>query len=397
MKQSPRLTGHTHPAYGDLLGKVEGAAHQEMDSDVELELLARAEHLRVIFRSSWIVLLANASGGATLVGGLWSVAPHHRLLTWFALLVLLSLVRWIQGRRIAGRPIDVVQVGRQEAFLVAGTLTSGLLWGSAALLFFLPDRADLSLFLALILVAMTAASTVLLSFHRYAFPVFATPVVVPLAYQLGLDQGATHTAVTLVIPIYYCLLLLLSRQIYRFSKEAILTSLVRQRHALVDQLTAIPNRRAFEEFLEREWIHGIRSRGPLSLILSDIDAFKTYNDRYGHAVGDTILRSAAGLFLQAARRRTDLAARIGGDEFAIIAPETDRAGVAAIVRGIEQSRQRLAQGTFEAWSFPTFSYGFCTVIPSDSGSVFELFESADAALYEAKLAGRNRMAGCRQP
>jgi diguanylate cyclase (GGDEF)-like protein len=89
-----------------------------------------------------------------------------------------------------------------------------------------------------------------------------------------------------------------------------------------------------------------------------------------------------------------LAARIGGDEFAIIAPETDHAGVFSILQRIQKSRDQLARGTFESWEFPTLSLGFCTVEPSDSGSVFDLFEAADAALYEAKLAGRNRAVGC---
>jgi diguanylate cyclase (GGDEF)-like protein len=367
---------------------------REIESDEELELLARAEHLRVIFKHSLIVLLANLSGGLTLVAGLWPVAPRDQLCAWLAALVLASLARWVTGRRLAGRPPEVSQVRRQETLLVSGTLVSGLLWGSAALLFYLPEEPAYSLFLALILVAMTAAATALLSFHRFAYPVFCTPVVLPLAVRLGMDGGVPHLAIALVIPVYYALLLVMSRQIYRFSSQAILTSLIRERDALVDRLTAVPNRRAFEEFLEREWIRGIRSARPLSLILSDIDEFKGYNDQYGHAVGDAILRSVAGLFLQAARRRTDLAARIGGDEFAIVAPETDRSGVAAIVRGIEQTRLQLAQGTFEAWSFPTLSFGFCTVTPSDSGSVFELFEAADAALYKAKKAGRNRMAEC---
>lgn len=357
-------------------------------------MLARAEHLRVIFRHSLIVLLANVSGGVTLAIGLWSVVPKPALSGWLAVLVLLNLARWIAGRRLAGRPVEVAEVPRLEMLLVSGTFASGVLWGVAALLFYVPHEPGFSLFLALILVAMTAASTVLLSFHRYAYPVFCLPIVIPLAFQLGLDQGPSQTAVLLVIPLYYGLLFILSRQIYGFSNEAILTSLTRQREALVDQLTAIPNRRAFEECLEREWIRGIRSGHPLALILSDIDDFKNYNDSYGHAVGDTILRSVAGLFLQAARRRTDLAARIGGDEFAIIAPETDRAGIARIVQIIEESRDRLAEGTFDAWSFPTLTFGYCAVTPSDERSVFELFEAADAALYEAKQAGRSRAAEC---
>lgn len=367
---------------------------QEVDADAELELLARAEHLRVLFKHTPILFLANASGGVTLAAGLWSVLPRKALATWLAVLMLLNLARWITGHRLVRGAIEATEVRRLETLFVAGTLASGLTWGAAALLFYVPDQPGYGIFLALILVAMTAASTVLLSFHRFAFLVFGTPVIAPLAWRLGFDQGAPQTAVLLVIPIYYSLLFILSRQIYRFSHEAILTSLIRQREALVDQLTAIPNRRAFEEFLEKEWIRGIRSGRPLSLILSDIDDFKIYNDSYGHAVGDAILRAVASLFIQAARRRTDLAARIGGDEFAIIAPETDRAGIAKIVQSIEQSRGRLAEGTFEAWSFPTLSFGFCTVTPSDSGSLFELFEMADAALYEAKLAGRGRSSEC---
>lgn len=362
----------------------------EMNPDVELETLARAEQLRVIFKHGAIVFLANLSGGVTLVAGLWAVAPRHQLLAWLLILVLLSLARWVKGRQLARQPVDPATVGRQDALLVSGTLLSGLVWGSAALLFYLHGQPQYGLFLALILVAMTAASIVLLAFHPYAYLVFCMPVVIPLAIELGLDQGAAQMAIALVMPIYYSLLIILSRQIYQFTHEAIVNSLVRERHALIDQLTAIPNRRAFEEFLEREWIRGIRSGRPLSLILCDVDEFKTYNDRYGHAVGDSILRSVAGLFRQAARRRTDLAARIGGDEFAMIAPETGASGVVTIVRGIEESRDALAQGTFGTWRFPSLSFGVCTVTPSDSASVFELFEAADAALYKAKRAGRGR-------
>jgi diguanylate cyclase (GGDEF)-like protein len=364
------------------------------NSETEFEMLARAEHLRVIFKNSSITLLANLLGGSTLVVGLWSVAPHRQLLGWLAILGIVNFVRWAKGRHFAKGMIDVSEVRLLEILLVSGTLITGLLWGTAAILFYMHEQPEYSMFLALILVAMTAASTTLLSFHRYAFLVFCTPAVIPLIYQLSTDEGVSQTAIALVIPIYYFFLMLLSRQIYKFSNEAIVTSLGRQRDALVDQLTAIPNRRAFEEFLEREWVRGIRTRRPLALIVSDVDEFKTYNDRYGHAVGDAVLRSVAGVFLNAARRRTDLAARIGGDEFAIIAPETDHAGVTSILQRIRQSRDELARGTFEAWEFPTLSLGFCTVEPSDSGSVFELFEAADAALYEAKLAGRNRTAGC---
>ena len=371
-----------------------GTPKYQPDSEVELEVLARAEHLRIIFKNSLIVLLANLSAGVTLTAGLWSAVPRDRLLVWLAVLGLFHGARWIGTRGLPHVSPDVAAVRQQEILLLAVTALSGLLWGSAAILFYVPHEPAAVLFLALILVAMTAAATALLSFHRLAYPAFLAPVIIPLGVQLVVEDGTAQLAIALVIPVYFSLLFILSRQIYRFTHEAIITALIRERHALIDHLTAIANRRAFEEFLEREWSRGVRAKRPLTLIVSDIDDFKAYNDRYGHAVGDAILRAVAGLFRQAARRGTDLAARIGGDEFALLAPETDRFGASRIVLNIERSRDLLAQNTYKAWPFPTLSFGLCTVIPSASGSAFALFEEADAALYEAKAAGRNGAADC---
>jgi diguanylate cyclase (GGDEF)-like protein len=272
--------------------------------------------------------------------------------------------------------------------LLGSTLISGLLWGAAAIWLYVPNQPAFSLFLALILVAMTAASTVLLSFHRSAYPVFCTPVIIPLTVQLIADSGTTHTAIAVVAPIYYSLLFLLSRQIYRYSHDAIINGSVRERHALVDHVTAIPNRRAFDEYFHAEWLRATRNRQPLSLILCDIDGFKQYNDRYGHAVGDAVLRAVAGLCRQAARRRTDLAARIGGDEFAIVAADTGKEGAAGIVRDLQNKRELMARNSYHSWAFPTLSIGCCTATPTHDDDAVSLFEQADAALYQAKAAMR---------
>jgi diguanylate cyclase (GGDEF)-like protein len=357
-------------------------------------VLAKAEHLRVIFKNSPIVLLANLSAGATLTAGLWSAVPHNKLAAWVAVLSLFHGARWVVTRGLPGTPPDLAAVRQQEILLLAATAISGLLWGSAAIVFYVPHDPAAILFLTLILVAMTSGATASLSFHRFAYPTFFAPVVLPLGVQLAVEDGTAQMAVALLIPVHFSLLFILSRQIYRVTHEAIVTALIRERHALVDHLTAIPNRRAFEESLGREWSRGLRTKRPLTLIVADIDDFKAYNDGYGHAVGDAILRAVASLFRQAARRGTDLPARIGGDELGLLAPETDRLGASAIVLNIERSRDRLAQNTYKAWPFPTLSFGLCTVIPSDAGSAFQLFEEADAALYEAKAAGRNRAADC---
>jgi diguanylate cyclase (GGDEF)-like protein len=360
-----------------------------LDSEAELDLLATADHLRVICAHSLIVLIANLSASATLAAGLWSTMPKERLLGWLAVLVPFNLVRWIVSRQLAEKPLETGNVRQREALLLVTTFVSGLLWGSAALLFYRPHQPAANMFLALVLIAMIAASTTLLSFHRFAYPVFGAPIVIPLAIQLGVEDGSAQTAVALAIPVYFSILLILSRQIYQFTHETIVTALVRERHALLDYLTAIPNRRAFEEILAKEWLRGIRTKRPLTLILSDVDDFKRYNDGFGHAVGDSVLRSVASLFRQAARRGTDLAARIGGDEFALLAPETDSSGASVIVANIERNRALVAGDAYKAWPFPTLSFGICTVTPSDSASAFALFEEADAALYKSKAAKKH--------
>ncbi len=93
-----------------------------------------------------------------------------------------------------------------------------------------------------------------------------------------------------------------------------------ERYAYLDPLTGIPNRRGFDEAIEREWRRTQRLPGPISLIIFDIDHFKEYNDRFGHPAGDLRLISVARTIADAARRTGDLAARYGGEEFAILLP-----------------------------------------------------------------------------
>lgn len=183
-------------------------------------------------------------------------------------------------------------------------------------------------------------------------------------------------------------LLLLTRKLNEANREL-------SRLSSVDGLTGIPNRRVFDDTLVREWRRAERRNAPLSLLLLDIDHFKEYNDCYGHQAGDDCLRAVAGSLDRALRRSSDLAARYGGEEFVIVLPETDAEGarnvaenVLEIVRGlgIEHARSPTA-------SRVTISIGVATAIPArdDDSGWKKLLGSADAALYQAKDNGRNRI------
>lgn len=161
-----------------------------------------------------------------------------------------------------------------------------------------------------------------------------------------------------------------------------------QELAITDELTGLHNRRAFHEALDRELRRSKRYQKPLSLIMLDIDGFKGINDTFGHQVGDDVLRSLA-VHLQGAIRETDLLARYGGDEFAVILPET-KAGEAVI------SAERL-KNTIKNYSFKagethhsvTLSIGIADVTNGSTDSRNELINRADSVLYTSKGHGGN--------
>ncbi len=155
-----------------------------------------------------------------------------------------------------------------------------------------------------------------------------------------------------------------------------------------DQLTGIPNRRAFDEALESEWRRGARNGRPISLLMFDIDNFKLYNDRFGHQQGDVALRAVALEIERAARRPGDFAARYGGEEFAIVLSETTSEGAYAAGQAIRRAIRALGIA-FDGRAL-TVSVGCATVVPVENDNADALIAAADAALYAAKAAGRDR-------
>lgn len=163
--------------------------------------------------------------------------------------------------------------------------------------------------------------------------------------------------------------------------------------ALIDSLTEIANRRRYDEALENEWRRCARSNEPLSLAILDVDHFKAYNDRLGHAAGDLVLRSIASTLSGFMRRPGDLAARYGGEEFVLLLPQVDaEAGphIGNEIRAAVEALHLPHPGSPVA-PWVTVSVGGMTLIPSNGTVAPHFFLEADAALYTAKAEGRNRV------
>jgi len=162
--------------------------------------------------------------------------------------------------------------------------------------------------------------------------------------------------------------------------------------AAVDGLTSIANRRTFDERLSEEWHRAARQRTPLSIAMIDLDSFKQYNDLYGHVAGDTCLRSVAQVLTGQLHRPDDMVARLGGEEFAVLLPNTGADGTALMAESIRAAVRDLAVPHMgSSWRFITISIGYASLTPAHGDTQSALIQLADAALYQAKHAGRNRV------
>jgi diguanylate cyclase (GGDEF)-like protein len=162
--------------------------------------------------------------------------------------------------------------------------------------------------------------------------------------------------------------------------------------ASLDGLTGLANRRSLDERFAQEWSRAMRQRSTLALIMVDIDHFKQFNDLYGHHAGDQCLQAVAAALKSEARRIHDLLARFGGEEFALLLPNADLDGAVLLAERLRAAVMELQiEHRGSTLGKLTISLGCASLVP-DSGAESEtLLQLADAALYQAKRSGRNRV------
>lgn len=160
-----------------------------------------------------------------------------------------------------------------------------------------------------------------------------------------------------------------------------------------DSLTGVLNRRGLRQFAHRELLRAQRTGNPFSLALADIDFFKNINDRYGHAAGDEVLKTIADI-IKSNLRETDLVARWGGEEFLILLTDTTVDRAAGILERLRTKIEKTSFSFLESGKSLTVSFGLTVFMPGKS--LETLIEEADAALYEAKRTGRNRVVPWKQ-
>jgi two-component system chemotaxis family response regulator WspR len=166
-----------------------------------------------------------------------------------------------------------------------------------------------------------------------------------------------------------------------------------QRLNNVDGLTGLSNRRYFDEVIDAEWKRCTRAQTSVALLMIDVDNFKQYNDTYGHMAGDEVLKKVSNAVRKSCERATDVAARFGGEEFAVVLPSTDLAGAVHLAEKVRQSIAALAlvHSGSTTGAHLSVSIGVASAVPQRGDSYADVIKTADQALYEAKRSGRNRV------
>ena len=245
-------------------------------------------------------------------------------------------------------------------------------------------------------IAFSAASGETYSFApRHALlTVFLMQVPALVYFLLFLPKLMGVTIVLVVYIVYQALHIRRRAREFRHQMEIEHTLLSSrgeiERLSRMDALTGVANRREYESAFHAHWHHAARSKAKLALLVLDLDDFKRINDSHGHAAGDACLRHVAGLLQQRFRRSSDLVARIGGEEFVVLLPDTDAAEALVIA---EQVRAELADTPclYDTRSITvTASIGAGAMLWERDATPQASFSRIDAACYAAKAQGRNR-------
>ncbi|HEX7848142.1 MAG TPA: diguanylate cyclase [Sphingomonas sp.] len=364
-----------------------------------------------VYSIAFAMIGMDLLGSVMMAGMFWQQGGG----LWLDLWVIVSLgiigARGIGAAAYKSDRFNHIPPRRWAALLVAFAGASGIAWG-AALGLIAATGTDNEVMFA---VCVSLSGLTLSIAHVAYWPVYAAfelPVMIAAALGFLLGDRPGHWPLGAAAAVMTIVLLGTSRRLagqvlqahkLAAANQALVESLGARGKALeqacdalervsrTDPLTGLANRRQRDSRLAEEWERGLRSGGPLAVVAIDVDHFKRFNDKHGHAEGDRCLKAVAEMLMAGVRGPIDLAARHGGEEFMLILPGVDRAGAASIA---ERIRVMVAMCSSDAgFALPekvTISLGVAAIHPAPGRSVHELTIAADAALYRAKMAGRNR-------
>ena len=337
-----------------------------------------------------------------------------QLLYWGLVMLVILVLRMVYIRRII-KLNDWSHTPRyREIIFAVGALATGLLWGGLYFLVIPYLSGFEHSVIAIVLAGVCAGSLVSMAGSRISYYCYMLPALLAIfVKQVSVFQTANIAlAITTIIYIIFLFVVhkinfdslldnmrlvikkeQLNKIIFQVNSQLEKTNKKIRKISLTDELTQIANRHHFKKQLLTDWIHAKRTSTPISLIIIDIDFFKQYNDNYGHLHGDECVKKVAQLIVSSLTRNTDLAARYGGDELAVILFDTDKDGAYKVAKRIKANidNAKIPHGHSKVSDQVTVSMGTSTMIPERHDHYDKLMVLADQALYAAKDKGRNNI------
>lgn len=370
-------------------------ASTDADSEHALAEHIRAERVRFVFIQSALPIVFSPIAAVVLAVSLWNAIDHRRLVWFIAGAVTIGILRIATTLRFRHAEVDEHGIRSWETFFVVSIMAVDLWWGAGCLMLLKPgDPLSEAVVFAFV---MLMAGGHVASYSAHPFTVLSglLCLTVPITVRFALQPDVLHRALAFVSVMYVVASLRSIRTLgYFFGRTFRLAHELKEEKrraehvARMDFLTGLENRRAFYE--DGELLLATLERGNrrASVVMLDIDHFKSINDRFGHAGGDEAIRAFAAL-IRAALRDGDIAGRLGGEEFAILFLDLDGLEARAAA---ERLRERVVANTLEfEGKTITFTSSFGVAEWARGVSLDAWIARADAALYDAKQTGRNKV------
>jgi diguanylate cyclase (GGDEF)-like protein len=356
----------------------------------------RAEQMRILFEQSPPAIVISVLVAALVSAVLWDESDHGALVAWFTVIAALAAARLLLFNAYRRPTSSTAAAGAGERWFVVSHLVVAAVWGVGGWMILPAGSTTHQAIVYFFLMGMVSGAVATYSAHvglvTASIALIIAPATIAFIFQPVFALRAMAAGgVVYTLAAYRATRLLdfFLRRSFRLSHELKLAHDAAQQLARTDELTGLNNRRAFLEVAGSALKQARRYGRPLSITVFDVDHFKRINDLRGHAAGDEALRMLASS-VTSTIRLTDVAGRLGGEEFAVLLPETAPEEAAHLA---ERLRVRIGESvvTFEGGAFGiTASFGLAG-LSGETSSLEALLAEADAAQYRAKSEGRNRV------
>jgi diguanylate cyclase (GGDEF)-like protein len=363
------------------------------DEDLDLAVRVRADRLHLLYQQSYPAIFISVIVALLLCQVLWEEVRHELLIGWLAAICVSGVIRyalfWLHRRR---QP-EGLQILDWEFSYAVSLFMTALVWGLGVLWIIRESSLLYRLLAFMFLFGMSAGAFSRYSARRYMVVGAMASVLLPTTVWFLLSGQPMEVSLGVGALFFMAVLIQASTAFstaqgdnFRLTHRL---SAAKQRAELMahtDELTGLENRRAFFDRGQTLANYCERNRLPLSVAMIDADHFKQINDRYGHAVGDAVLRKLADQ-LKCSLRKSDVCGRMGGEEFAMLLPDTSLTEATALAEKFCKSYAALPMCDSGVEVPNTVSIG----VASAGYDIDHLLHCADEALYQAKAAGRNRV------